>query len=303
MTAQTLGMRLNWSLQAGIYEDFPEEAYHRDPVKGGSFSSSGARSIMAPGCPAKFRHDQLTGRAPKLEFDLGHAAHQLVLGTGPELVLIEADDYRKKDAREARDRAHAAGQVPLLPDEYEQVEAMADALLADPVASRILRPDQGKTELTLVWRDVQTGVMCRARLDYLRQLADGRTFIVDYKTARSAEPSAIERAIYDRGYHQQLDFYTDGVLETGLAKNPVPLLVVQEKTAPYVVTVAAVTKTAMDWGHVLNRAAIDLYARCLATNTWPGYATDVIGAGVPTFAERNYEIALERGDYDIKGKA
>lgn len=300
MTALALDIEITGP---GVFEDLPDAVYHSDPVKGGSLSSTGARKLLPPSAPAKFRYDQLHPRAPKREFDLGHAAHHLVLGTGPELRIIDHDDYRKKAAQQERDAAYADGAVPLLSHEYDQVEDMAAALRADRVASSVLIAGTGRTELTLVWRDVVTGVMKRSRLDYLRDTLDGRTLVVDYKTARSAEPAAISKALGDHGYHQQLDFYVDGVLELGLGKNPVPLLVVQEKEPPYLVTVVVIAKSAMDWGGVLNRTATDIYARCLRENNWPGYTTDITAAVLPPYVERNYEIALERGDYDIKEKA
>jgi hypothetical protein len=298
----TLPMPVTWKLQAGIYEDVPDEAYHADPVEGGSLSSTGARKLLPPSCPAKFRYEQMAGAKPKHEFDIGHAAHHLVLGVGPELRVIHADDWRTKKAQDAKKAAYADGAVPLLPHEYDLVEDMALALRNDRAARRVLQPTRGRTELTLVWRDVQTGVMCRSRLDFVYVDPDtGITYIVDYKTAKSAEKTAIERMVYDRGYHQQMDFYCDGAMETGLTRNPVPLLVVQEKTPPYVVTVTAITKTALDWGSVLNRAAINLYSRCLATDTWPGYADDIIASGVPGWAERDYEQRLDRREFDIEG--
>ena len=301
MTA-TLPLPVKWALPVGIHENVPDAVYHADPVEGGSLSSTGARAMLPPSAPAKFRYEQLHPSPPKAEFDLGHAAHHMILGTGPELVIIDALDYKKKDAQDAKKAAHAAGQVPLLPWQYDLVEDMAAALRNDPVAGPLLRPSKGRVELTLVWRDVQTGVMLRARVDFARpEIGTDVVYIVDYKTAKSSEPSAIERMIYDRGYHQQMDFYCDGAMESGLTHSPVPLLVVQEKTPPYIVTVTAITKTALDWGSVLNRAAINLYSRCLATDTWPGYTTDIIASGVPGWAERSYEQALERREYDIEG--
>ncbi|MGW9447058.1 hypothetical protein, partial [Bacillus mobilis] len=42
----------------GVYDGIPEAVYHRDPVPGGSLSSSGARKLLAPSCPALFKYDQ-----------------------------------------------------------------------------------------------------------------------------------------------------------------------------------------------------------------------------------------------------
>lgn len=285
----------------GIYPGVPDEVYHADPVEGGSLSSTGAREVLH--CPAKFDHNRRNPRPPKREFDLGHAAHHLVLGVGPRLEVVDAMDYKTKDARAQRDAAYAAGAVPLLPWEYDQVEEMAAVLRAHRTASALLGGAL-HFELTLVWQDRLTGVMCRARIDCLSVAANGRVLIVDYKTAVSAEPRAIDRVVQDRGYHQQMDWYMAGVMELGLAKTaPVPLLIVQEKTPPYVVTVSQISRSFLDMADVKNRAALELYALCSRTGHWPGYAEDVVMTTPPPWAERQFQEELDLGRYDIKGKA
>lgn len=288
--------------EPGVYEDVLDEVYHADPVEGGSLSSTGARRLQLPGCPAKYRWEQDHPREVTKELNLGRAAHHQVLGIGPELVVIDAENWRTKAAKEARNEAHLDGAIPLLPYEMEQIEAMAAALRAHPIASALLRPGTGRTELTLVWRDVPTGVMLRARLDKLTKDRRGRVLLVDYKTAVSAEPTKFEKAIHEHGYHQQLDFYKAGVMELGLGTDVIPLLVAQEKTPPYVVTVVQPTESAMFWGGVLNRAAIEIFAQCQRTGVWPGYSDEIVLAALPGYAERQYEDARERGDYDIKEK-
>ena len=283
----------------GIYPGVPDEVYHADPVEGGSLSSTGARAVQD--CPAKFHYERSHPRPPKREFDLGHAAHHLVLGVGPRLEVIDAMDFKTKAAREERDAAYAAGAVPLLPHEYDQVEEMAAVLRAHRTAAALLGGAM-QFELTLVWQDVQTGVMCRARIDCLTRAANGRILIVDYKTARSSRPDDIRKAVHERGYHQQTDWYSDGVMELGIAQNPLPLLIFQEKTPPYVVTVAQIPQSAMDIAAVKNRAALELYAECTRTGHWPGYAEDVVMAPLPPYAERQFQEELDGGRYEIKGK-
>ncbi|EOD66865.1 PD-(D/E)XK nuclease-like domain-containing protein, partial [Amycolatopsis vancoresmycina] len=144
----------------------------------------------------------------------------------------------------------------------------------------------------------------RARIDCLSVAANGRVLIVDYKTAVSAEPRTIDRVVQDRGYHQQMDWYMAGVMELGLAKAaPVPLLIVQEKTPPYVVTVSQISRSFLDMADVKNRAALELYALCSRTGHWPGYAEDVVMTTPPPWAERQFQEELDLGRYDIKGKA
>ena len=56
----------------GVY-DIPAEDYHRDPVPGGSLSSTGARKLLPPSCPAKFRYEQDNPPTPTAALDFGQA--------------------------------------------------------------------------------------------------------------------------------------------------------------------------------------------------------------------------------------
>lgn len=267
----------------GVYDDLPAEAYHADPA----LSSTGARTLLPPGCPAKFRYEQLHGRPSKREFDLGTAAHRLVLGDGPDLVCMDYDDWRTKAARAEADEVRAAGGVPLLPPEYDQVQAMADAIRRHPIAGPLFTPGTGRPEVSLFWEDRTTGVRRRARLDWLCEPAAGRRLVVsDYKTTRSAAPEALAKAVADYGYHQQGAWYLDGVHACGLASNGAAfVLIAQEKAAPYLVTVVELDPMALRIGAAKNRRAIHIYRDCVASGHWPGYGDTPHLISLPTWAE------------------
>jgi hypothetical protein len=300
VTALALDVKIT---KPGVY-DIPAEIYHADPVEGGSLSSTGARRLMPPSCPALYRHEQLHGRPPKREFDLGHAAHKLVLGSGPELVVVDADNYRTKAAQNERDEAYAVGAVPLLAHEYEQVQEMAAALRAHPIASKLFDPKRGVPEQSLFWRDPVTKVVCRARLDWLPDRVDGiRMIIGDYKTCASAETKAATKAIHTHGYHQQADWYLDGIYALDLADKAAFVFVFQEKTAPYLVNVVEADQDFMKWGRVLNDKARDVYRHCMETGVWPGYSDEVELAQLPPYADKQYEIDRQLGLFDtLEGK-
>jgi hypothetical protein len=97
---------------------------------------------------------------------------------------------------------------------------MAAALREHPVARALFDPDRGRPEQTLIWRDKRTGVMRRARLDWLPDPGAGRLIIPDYKTCASAEPAALARAVAAYGYHQQDDWYRAGARALDLATRP-----------------------------------------------------------------------------------
>lgn len=277
--------------EPGVYTMTADE-YHADPVTGGSLSSSGARRLLPPSCPAKFRWEQDNGQPPKRHFDLGHAAHQLVLGDGPRIVVIDADSYRTKAAQQQRDEAYEAGGIPLLPDEYTVVREMAEALRAHPVARALFDPTRGRPEVTLIWRDQPTGVWRRARYDWFPDRGPGRLIIPDYKTCASAEPDALSKAVNQHGYHQQAAWYRDAAIALGLAgEDTAFVFVCQEKTPPYVVTIVELDATALRIGAIRNRRALQLYAHCTATGHWPPYSEAIELLSLPVWAE------IEEGEH------
>jgi hypothetical protein len=265
----------------------PAETYHADPVPWGSLSSSGARKLLPPSCPALYRWEQDHGQATKRVFELGTAAHKEVLGNGPELVVIDGD-WRTKAAKQARDDARAAGAVPLHTHEYEQVQAMAAALRAHPDAARLFDASRGKPEQSLFWVDEDDKTTWRrARYDWYPVRTGNRLIIPEYKTTTCADPGTLRRTVYSYGYHMQAAFYLDGAKALGLAGDTEPafIFVFQEKTPPYLVTVAELDPLALEIGRARNRDAIARYAECTRTGRWPGYSSDVVTLSLPPWAE------------------
>jgi hypothetical protein len=255
-----------------------DDEYFAGPIARESLSSTGAREILQS--PARFRYNQQYPRAPKRAFDVGHAAHQLVLGAGPELVEVPGTgkagpnawlSNADKDAVQAvRDR----GGVPLKPVDFEAVHAMATAIHRHPHAPRLL--SRGEPEKTLVWRDPATGVLCRAKTDWLRP--DG---IVDVKTCDKADDDSLSKALHNFGYAIQAAFYLRGFRailrghgEPGA--EPFFAFIAVEKEPPYLPRVFQLTERALAWGDRKVSEALATYAACLEADDWPGYPTDEI---------------------------
>lgn len=270
-------------MNPGVYEMTSDE-YHAH----GALSSSGARKLLAPSCPALFKWDRDNPQPRKRVFDFGTAAHKMVLGDGPELVVIDAENYRTKAAQEARDEAYENGKVPLLPDEFTAVSQMAWEQRRHPAA---FEPKNGKPEQSLFAKDAATGVMLRARLDWLPDAVDGRLTITDYKTTLSAEPAAFARSVAKYGYYQQAAWYIDLVTALGIADDVTFRFIAQEKTAPYLVTVFELDEYAISIGRQRNRRAIDVFAECVEKDEWPGYATGVETITVPAWLDEE-EIVI-----------
>ncbi len=212
-----------------------------------------------------------------------------MLGEGHDIVEIDYPNYLKADARAARDDAYAAGKVPLLPKEKAQVDAMEQAVREHPLAGPLFAPGTGMAERSIYWTDPDTGVRCRVRPDWLKQLP-GLTLCVDYKTIKSADPDTVSKAIRDHAYHQQDAFYTDGIWAALQPEDVRFIFVFQSKTAPYLITVRELADQDRDIGRARNERALRTYAECMATGIWPdwtGPVTDIPTISMPTWAVLN----------------
>lgn len=265
-----------------IRDDMPVEDYHADRT---SVSSSGLRKLLPPSCPAQFAWDRDHPQPPKKEFDFGHAAHKKVLGDGPDLEVVDHDRWDTKAAKPEVAAIRARGAVPLKPAELEQVEAMAAAIRRHPLAGPLFS-GPGVAERSIFWTDPATGVRCRCRPDWLKNLP-GLTVCVDYKTTRDASPTGVAKSIADYGYHQQDPHYIDGIQAAMQPDQTRFLFVFQQKTEPYLVTVRELTDEARDIGRAKNQRALRIYADCTRTGLWPdwtGPVDDIPFISLPPYA-------------------
>lgn len=264
------------AMEPGVYE-LDDAAYFGGPLARASLSSTGVRELLT--CPAKFRYRQQHARPDKRAFDVGHAAHQLVLGAGPELVRIDADKWLSNAVKAEVQAVRDAGKVPLRPSDWDTVHAMAEALREHRIASRLFR--DGAPERTLVWQDDATGVLCRAKVDWLDP--DG---IVDYKTTDNASPESLRKSVYNFGYYLQAAFYLRGFRkldQTGQRRAPFFVFVAQEKDAPYLVTVFQLGYDALAYGDRKCTEALEIYRDCVTADVWPGYSAGIEDIDLPSW--------------------
>lgn len=284
----------------GIFGHVDEISYHADR---GSLSVSGAKLLLPPSCPAKFKERMDNPPTPKREYDFGHLAHRLVLGKGADIVEIDAPNYKTKAAQEARDKAHANGKTPALPHEVAKAQAMAKRVLEHPRAGKWFNPDKGAAEQSVYACDAATGVRLRMRADWLWMGApDGRVWCIDYKTSTTANPDELVRKFWQLGYFMQAAWYVHVLRQAKIAIDPAFVFLVQEKEPPYLVTPVEYDADAMIEGARRNREAIDVYVRCRERGEWPGYpgAHDVLPLSLPPYGFRAQTIndLLEGASYD-----
>lgn len=273
----------------------PAEVYHADTICGApSLSSSGARKLLND-CPAAYWHSRTNPPEPSEALDVGTAAHEWLLegDTWPQRFTVLPSDHDGR-TREGKDLVRdilAEGKRPLPFEAFQHIKGMVAALRDDPIANAAF--SNGTPEMSLYWRDPDHGFWCRARPDWLPNKGHIWT---DYKTCQSAHPRDIQRSIAAYGYHMQAEWYLRGGQTIGIDAGRM-LFIFQCKAPPYLITPVTLDDETLGWAKIQNDKARSIFARCLETGRWPGYASDVLTLGLPGWARKELERAHEAGAF------
>ncbi len=174
----------------------PYEEYDR--IEGANWSKLKTMQKSAK----HYKHALSNQRKDTPSLLLGRATHTAVLEPErflPEYAYFDGDKRTKewkafKIANRGRDILDG--------DDYRRCLAMSKALHADPVTGPYL--ESGRAEVPIVWTDKDTGLPCKARLDWL---SDSKPALVDLKTTRSVDGFLFGRDAAKYGYHCQLAHY------------------------------------------------------------------------------------------------
>ena len=273
----------------GIYQ-MDEAYYHSDPVPeavGGSLSSSGAKLLLPPNCPAIFDYQRRNGKRPSKAMELGTVVHGMILGTGQPVEVLDFPNYNTNDAKKARDKAIEAGSVPMLAAKYAEAVAIADAVRQHPTAGALFA--EGDSEMSGFWQDPEFGVWRRCRWDHVTPYGE----VADLKTCASASPhDDIPKAMHNYGYYMQNAWYRDGYTAL-FGDEPRDFLNVFVSTEPpYLITIARLSDEHVELGRKRNREALERYADCTAAGVWPAWSEDIIDISLPHWAAKSIEAEL-----------
>jgi hypothetical protein len=273
-------------IDIGQHDSIPEAEYHADAAL-----SSGIAKLLIERSPAHawIAHPTLNPDwKPEVEdkFDIGTAAHKLLLEGEDSIVEGDFPDWRSAVAKQFREDARKLGQVPLLIPQANRVREMV-AKGQEQMGTWYSDLDlftNGKPEVTIRWED-DHGVHCRARIDWLHD--DGK-MINDYKTtSASSLPRKWERTMYGMGADFQVAFYLRGLKKmTGVDAEW--LFVVQETYAPYALSVVTLAPSAKALADDKVQKAIDLWATCMEKDFWPAYPAKIASIEVPPWEENKW---------------
>jgi len=225
--------------------------------------------------------------------DKGTVAHRMLLENSEDgIVLIEADDWRTKAAKEMRDAAYAEGKIPLLYKQIGGIRAMVKAARSFVENSEIAGIfGKGNAEVTIDWNEGD--LLCKARPDYLSD-----RFHISLKTTMaSADPSSfVRRQLGPSGYDFAIEFYKRGLIANDRGNVQHRLLVV-EQNPPYGCCLIGLDRSKIEMCGRMVDQAIRLWRECQKTGFYPGYSTET------HFAEaKPWELAeVEERAYGMVG--
>lgn len=174
--------------------------------------------------------------------------------------------------------------------EVESVRGMAKAIHRLKSAAPFLT-GQGQNEVSMLWRDEETGLFCKARMDRSIEhfeLMD-MPVTVELKSTRDASAWGFAKDVDNFGYAAQAAGYRQGYkVITG--KLPMHFFIAVENFPPFDCAVYSLDDQSLQTGYLQYRQMLNRYAECLKTNSWPGYPDRLTKLELPKYAhERKYD--------------
>jgi hypothetical protein len=198
---------------------------------------------------------------------IGAATHKLILEPKTfhhEFVVWEGG--RRAGGEWKAFKEYHSGKDIITKVQYEEIKVMARAVRNHPEANKLL--SGGDAEQSVFWRDEETGVLCRARADYIKPNGNSN-ILIDVKTCVSAEPEKFAKDLINLGYPLQQAMYMDAFKSTAFA-----FICIEKVTNT--VQVYTLDDLFYEAGHFIYRQALEKWAGHLQADHWPVFTGEPI---------------------------
>jgi len=269
-------------LPQGLHMAVPEDVYHQRHL--GLVSKGALDRLKRSPIHYKAWIDGVANDETGPALDFGKAFH--CAGLEPDrfassyAVEPAWGDCRKTENKTKRDewRSKNENRVLLAPEDADAIQAMVKAVHSHPLASKMVR--DGAPEVTVRWRDEETGLQCKTRADYY---VATRRMVVDLKSATDASYEAFRKSVTNYRYHVQDALYRAGFGAIGMPVDHFVFVVV-EKTPPHAVAIYTLDSEAIQKGYARCRDGMADMAQCLRDDAWPGYPPTIRSLDLPPWA-------------------
>ncbi len=235
------------------------ESYRKIDAVNFSTLKHAAKSALHYRHAVKSPDEDTTGRAK------GRLLHAALLDPDSllrDFVTWDGDRRTKAFAAFAEQHPH---KTIVKSSEWDAAVAQRDAIRAHPEAGPLFAAS-GETEMTIQWRDEETGLDCKGRLDKLVR-ASGT--VLDLKGSSSIDAAIFGAAAARALYHVQLGWYRMGLNALGIDADRAALVAV-ETSSPWDVAVFDVTDDDLWAGEQKARELLRTVAAGRVSGLWPG---------------------------------
>ena len=163
--------------------------------------------------------------------------------------------------------------------DYKKITGCAQAIrsVGNGIIGEII--DGAEKELSIFWRDQETGIWCKVRPDVLNM----EYGIYDVKSTRDAREESFTKDAYNKGYYVSAAMYKDGVSQF-LGQDLPFVLVAAELEPPHGVLPYVVDGPALEYGNEVYRRNLRRLQKAHETNEYPNYPFLVRQARLPAWA-------------------
>ena len=278
----------------GLYQGLTYDEYAMIPA----INFSKLRRFIHTAAHARYYMDHPPEETKALRF--GHLMHAVLLeprSVDEQFMAMPKVDRRTKAGKAAWAQAQIAAQARTIVTEEElaMCHNIRHNISQHPTARELLLGAGGANEVSVIWRDEATEVLCKSRWDRLGPIG-AQGVLGDIKSSgKVASLRNWQRACYDYGYFEQAAMYLDGAN----ALYPLPedqrrefMWLVVEKDLPNLIRVFKADDDALEFGYQEFRRHLDAYAECLTKGEFPGWEEGFELAGLPGWAQKAFDATL-----------
>jgi len=180
-------------LPEGIYFGLDDEKYHNDPA----LSHSGMTKLLIS-WPDFWVNSSLNPQRKKFE-----ATAAMEFGKQSGMLLTQPKVFHQMYNTHGRSNPTSKGNW-LSSVQWQKLTESVDAIIDVKIGAEHFQ--DGYAEVAVVWRDPDTGIMLRAKFDFLRTFG-----IIDVKRIKAMDDWTIGNAVRDQGLDIQNFLYLEGM--------------------------------------------------------------------------------------------
>jgi PDDEXK-like domain of unknown function (DUF3799) len=227
--------------------------------------------------PFKFDYNRKHHKTATPAMLLGSAIHKAILE--PDFFVNEYSVY--PGTRRGKDwelflESHKNTEI-LTESDYITVSRCKNYVRSFPPAIKYLQ--EGEAEISMLWEDGETGIVCRGRIDWLVC----PNIIIDLKTTKDCSSIEFGKDVAKYGYHLQLAYYYDGY-KAITGHIPECKIVAVEKIAPYECSVFSIDDDIIEEGRFQYKELLKKLKDCQEKNLFLPAATEEIPLQLPNWA-------------------